>query len=363
MKKLFIFSNANGYGGAERSMEDIVSLLNQDYTIRIFTSNEKHIENLKKITNIEIIKLKNGNSPIVTIKNLVNIFSVLKKEKEAKILINTNKGAFYISILSFFLRQNINLFIYIRDFQWKYQNFIFDTLKKYNPLYLFTSQAFFDVESYFSQNIKNYKIIPNFIDLSNDIEFYNKQLKDADEKIILIPAMVNRWKGIEYAIESLSLIKKEVMQYNIKLYIIGKVIDEEYFKELNDLIEKLSLSNIVIFKNYTNNIEKYYRKSWIVLNTSISQYGGPETFGRTILEAWKYQKPVISFNCGGPKYIINNGINGILVEEKNTEELSQKILFLLDVNNYQMIVNNERRILYNNFSTNKIKLLLKEVLK
>jgi len=362
MKKLFIFSNANGYGGAERSMEDIVSLLNNDYIVKVFASNEKHIENLDKINDVEIIKLKNGNSPLVTIKNLVNIFVILKEERKAKLLINTNKGAFYISILSFFLRLKINVFIYIRDFQWKYQKFIFNSLKKYNLLYLFTSEAFFDVESYFSQNIKNYKVIPNFIDISNDIKFHNKQIKDIDEKIILIPAMISRWKGIEYAIQALSLIKKEVLQHNIKLYIVGKVIDEEYFEELNKLTDELSLSDIVIFKNYTDNIKEYYLKSWTVLNTSISQYGGPETFGRTILEAWKYQKPVISFNCGGPKYIIDNGVNGFLVEEKNTKELSQKILFLLDLNNYQRTTINGLNTLTNIYSSKKIKSLLKEIL-
>jgi glycosyltransferase involved in cell wall biosynthesis len=363
MKKIFIFSNANGYGGAERSIEDIITLFKDEYRIVVFASNKKHIENLKKISNIRIITLNNGNSLFITVNNLKKIFQIIKKENKLKLLINTNKGAFYFSILSYFLKPSFNLFIYIRDFQWKYQKFIFYALKKYNPTYLFTSMSFFDYKSFFSKNIKNYKIIPNFINTSDNLDSKKELTNDIhDEKIILIPAMINRWKGIEYAIKSLSLIKEEVFKYNIKLYIIGKVVDKEYFNELKSLVKESSLSNIVIFTDYTDNIEEYYKKSWIVLNTSISQYGGPETFGRTILESWKHKKPVIAFNCGGPKYIIKDGENGFLVEEKNINKLSQQILHLLNSKIYLTISIKGLETLTNEYSNKSIEFLLRDIL-
>ena len=95
-------------------------------------------------------------------------------------------------------------------------------------------------------------------------------------------------------------------------------------------------------KDFQNDeqIKILYENSLMVINSSISQYGGPETFGRTIIEAWSYKKPVIAFNVGGPKYIIDNGINGFLVEEKNVKELAEKINLLSNNSNLCKIFGN-----------------------
>ena len=73
-----------------------------------------------------------------------------------------------------------------------------------------------------------------------------------------------------------------------------------------------------------------YEEALFVVSSSISEFGGPETFGRTIIEAWSYKKAVISFNVGGPKYIIDDKVNGFLVEEKNTEEMARKMRCLYE---------------------------------
>ena len=60
----------------------------------------------------------------------------------------------------------------------------------------------------------------------------------------------------------------------------------------------------------------------------MSKFGGPESFGRTIVEAWSHRKPAIAFRCGGPKYLISDGDDGYLVEEGNVEELARRMLGL-----------------------------------
>jgi glycosyltransferase involved in cell wall biosynthesis len=71
----------------------------------------------------------------------------------------------------------------------------------------------------------------------------------------------------------------------------------------------------------------------MVCNTSISDHGGPETFGRTIIEAWSYEKPVIAFSVGGPKFIIDNNINGLLINEGDILGLANAINTLNNNNN------------------------------
>jgi len=60
----------------------------------------------------------------------------------------------------------------------------------------------------------------------------------------------------------------------------------------------------------------------MLLNTSLAEHGGPETFGRTIIEAWSYKKPVIAFSEGGPKYLISDNIDGLLIPEKDVQALA-----------------------------------------
>ena len=56
-----------------------------------------------------------------------------------------------------------------------------------------------------------------------------------------------------------------------------------------------------------------------------------EGWGLVITEAMSYGIPVISYDCPfGPKEIIQDGINGFLVNSGDEEILAQKISFLME---------------------------------
>ncbi|MEY8766333.1 MULTISPECIES: glycosyltransferase [Francisella] len=314
MKKVLILSNASGYGGAEKSIELVIQELVKLYRVDVLVENDEHENSISKKANI--ISLPKGNKILSIVKSLNIILNLCKTNTYCNILINTNKGAFFISILSFLgLFKKTNILIYIRDFQWKYQHFISFFLKRKNVKYIITTKAFFDYKSFFSKKIiDSYEIIPNW---TSEPILGEKEI--VDRKIILLPAMINRWKGIDYLIESSKKIENIVI---FEIWIIGKIIDNEYFKELKDLIDRLELSDKVKFFSYKKDLSYYYNNADVVVNSSISKYGGPETFGRTIIEAWSYGKPVISFDCGGPRYLIEDGVNGYLVKEANVTALA-----------------------------------------
>lgn len=53
----------------------------------------------------------------------------------------------------------------------------------------------------------------------------------------------------------------------------------------------------------------------------------------SIAEAMSCGIPVVSFNCPcGPRYIIRDGEDGILVENGNVEQLADKICYLIEMN-------------------------------
>ncbi|RZI96724.1 MAG: glycosyltransferase, partial [Haliea sp.] len=55
------------------------------------------------------------------------------------------------------------------------------------------------------------------------------------------------------------------------------------------------------------------------------QPGGPETFGRTVVEAWAHRKPVVAYAVGAPAGLITHEVDGLLVEEGDTRGLAEAL--------------------------------------
>ena len=317
---ILIISTASGYGGSERTIEIICKGLIQKHHVVVFAENEIHCRNLKN-NKIMVKTASRGNSIFATINNIQNI---IKLANESDVIItNTNKPAFLIAISSIF-SQNIKSkrkLIFVRDFQWRYKKIIKRLLD--NHIFCVASKA---VESYVNKNFdKKVYIIPNPIDDVSIDKLTTNEAFDIKEKFILCPAMISRWKGIHHILYA--MYKSNIL---VKLYVVGDVVDLQYYEELKQIVHRLGLSERVVFKGYTKNIQNYYRKCEFVISSSISRFGGPETFGRVIIESWQNEKTVIAFDCGGPSYLIDNEYNGILVEEGNDRELGDKINELLE---------------------------------
>lgn len=54
-----------------------------------------------------------------------------------------------------------------------------------------------------------------------------------------------------------------------------------------------------------------------------------ESFGLAYLEAWLCQKPVIGARIGSTECVINDGVDGLLVDPKSPEDLAEKVIALL----------------------------------
>jgi len=68
----------------------------------------------------------------------------------------------------------------------------------------------------------------------------------------------------------------------------------------------------------------FYKKASILLNLSRVDMW-VETFGLTILEAMAFGVPVIAPPVGGPREIVRNGVEGYIVDSRNSGELFQRI--------------------------------------
>lgn len=109
---------------------------------------------------------------------------------------------------------------------------------------------------------------------------------------------------------------------NWKLKIVGEGPEKI---SLEKEIKGLNLCNSVLLAGYSNNVRKEISESSIFV--LISLYEG---FGLVLLEAMACGLPLVAFACQfGPKDIIREGINGFLIENRSIENLSKKIILLI----------------------------------
>lgn len=318
MSKILVLSTGRGYGGAEKSIELLIKGLAKNNIVTVCVSNERHKKSLENIKDVKIVEVK--NTRFLWIYNIIIILNLLKSNDI--IILNTNKDAFCFAIIcSFFSSKNKSILVYIRDYQWRFKHFIFRFLN--GAKYLLPTRAILD-----DNNIKSLLKNKDFFIVEEPIEV-NRDVIYKKGKYILLLANISKWKGITLLIEA--YFKSKVYLKGVKLIICGGVIDRFYYKEIIDLINRYRLQDMVIIRDFQDDIivKDLYKNAYFVVNSSISQYGGPETFGRTIIEAWSEKKAVISFDIGGPKYIIEDKKNGILVEEGSIESLSNAIRLLI----------------------------------
>lgn len=162
--------------------------------------------------------------------------------------------------------------------------------------------------------------IHNGIDTRN-LSFLEKgqaQIRLINKRSNFLIGTIAEWtknKGILYLLEAAKNIK------DADFVLIGsgenpdKKIVERFIKENN-------LKNIHLHE-FIPDAVSYLKAFDIFVLTSIK-----EGLPYTILEAMLSGIPVMSTNVGGIPEIINNNINGILIEPKNSQQLTEKIIYL-----------------------------------
>lgn len=157
-------------------------------------------------------------------------------------------------------------------------------------------------------SLGNYDIINQF----GDIAEWNNQS-------ILYFGRISPYKGIEYLLEAFERIKKDYP--SLKLVVAG---GGKYYFDISKYREN---HNIHFINEYisTDRLATLIRKSTFVVCPYISA-----TQSGVISTCLALNKPVIATRVGGLEDMIENGVTGILIKEKNVDELVNAIRSLLD---------------------------------
>ncbi|MDD5359045.1 MAG: glycosyltransferase family 4 protein [Sulfurovaceae bacterium] len=160
-----------------------------------------------------------------------------------------------------------------------------------------------------------------------DFDFIHKFKKqfNLDGKFIVSSIGRITWlKDYETFIKSIAIAKKDIP--NIVGLIVGGYRDDkkEYFESLKELAIKENVENNIIFTGSISKIAEIYYLSDILVNASLKM----GNVGRTVSESLAMGTPVIATTFEGLNNIIKDGINGYVIENKNIDDLSSKIIKL-----------------------------------
>lgn len=175
-----------------------------------------------------------------------------------------------------------------------------------------------------------YKIHVHHSAIDCDKFFFQERTKEKKKRSIIHLVAVCRLiqkKGLEYAIKAVELVVKK--NKYIHFTIVGSGHLQSY---LEDLVKKLGLQNKVTFFGWATQeqVVKILNKSHIFLLPSTkSNKGDEEGIANALKEAMAMGLISIGTMHAGTPELIENGVSGYLVPEKDAKALAQKITYIV----------------------------------
>ncbi len=163
-----------------------------------------------------------------------------------------------------------------------------------------------------------------------------------------IVGQIGEWKGHEDLIEAVYILICKGIE-NIQLFIYGEG-DDLFIDNCKRQIKAYNIDKIVSWMGYVKSINEIYNNLNIVCIPSRSE----EPLATSALEPGTFSVPIVVTNCGGLPEIVENGINGIIVEAKNPIELANALEILV-INKKLMseMGKNHFKIVKDKFSNNQ----------
>lgn len=171
---------------------------------------------------------------------------------------------------------------------------------------------------------ENYVVIPNGVDEKDILVEKNDQIEEEfkNKRYILTAGNLIQTKGINYAIEAFARIHKQYE--DLVLVIIGQGQERE---NLEELARNKGIEDKVIFKGKLPHKElmQYMKECYFFILPSYK-----EGFGVVYIEAMAQGKVVIGCRGQGIEDVIENMVDGILVNPKDVDDLTVKMEYVIN---------------------------------
>ncbi|MFK7861171.1 MAG: glycosyltransferase family 4 protein [Granulosicoccus sp.] len=167
--------------------------------------------------------------------------------------------------------------------------------------------------------VKHINIVPNTVKLPLPAEepvLQPQSVLPSNQKLILMVARLQVLKGIDRLIYAFADICSKHPDWSVVVCGAGPERDN-----LSAMIERLNLGHRVYLVGKVGNVQQWYERADVFALTSKS-----EGFPNALLEAMACGCAPVSFDCeAGPRDIVRDGVDGILVADQDNEELASAL--------------------------------------
>lgn len=302
-------------------LELVERLLKEGYEVHISSPYGERIDELVDLGCIyhEIEVERHGMNPLSELKLLSNYRSLLNEVKPDYIFGYTIKPNIYGAIAA--KEKKIPFIANITGLGTAVEN-PGPVQKMMILLYKF---AFTDVQKVFFQNTENRQF---FIDHKIAIDkhgllpgsgvnlkrFSTKNYPNDDVIRFAFISRIMKEKGIDQYLEAAKTIKEKYK--NVEFHICG-FCEKEYEGKLNEYNE----NGIVIYHGMIRNVSEFLENIHCVVHPTYY----PEGLSNVLLEACATGRPIITTDRSGCREVVDDGINGYKISQKNTQELVEAI--------------------------------------
>ncbi|MGB7401964.1 MAG: glycosyltransferase family 4 protein [Arcobacter sp.] len=359
-KKILEVCLSPDLGGLELYMANCSNALSNNFDVSCVVANNSKLKTY--INNLEKFELKRNSS--FSLFNSFRLSRIIDKKKIDIIHIHWTKDIPMVVLAKLFSKRkpkivqtrHMTMTRFKSDF---YHKFLY---KNIDTIICVTKALEEQIKKFIPSDIRpKTKLIYLGVD---EVAFFKKEeikeIKDnlnvGNSFMIGLIGRINEFKGQHLLIDAMKELKSKNL--DIKSYIVGHAMSEEYLKELKEKVFDENLQDVVKFLGFTKEPHKFMQACDVVLMTSKN-----ETFGLVTIEAMKNGTAVIAANSGGALEVIDDRKNGLLFENQNFQDLALKIEELYNDNNLvNTLVNNAKIKVNEEFDNNKqFKKLIEEL--
>ena len=287
---------------------------------------------------IKVINLNIGFEKLWTCSFIRKIFVYLKKQRQFKKALTNELMRIRPDITISLLRREINFINDIKDGSRKigemhinranYRNYstekvcfikklfakfwssnLLHHLQKLDKLVVLTDR---DRDSWVELN--------NVVTIPDPLSILPTKISPLTEKRVVAIARYSHEKGIDLLLKAWSIVEKQISDWRLDVFGDG---DRAPYEQLIDEL-KINRKSCLLHGR-TDDVEKEYCNSSIFVLSSRF-----EGFGMVLTEAMACGLPVVSFDCPwGPRSIITDGEDGLLVENGNTYALASSLIRMI----------------------------------
>lgn len=320
-KKILIVVPTLSAGGSER----VISILfnhfdrNRFEVFLIILDSTNVFYSLTNVNNVFYLKKKDVKSSVMT------IFRIIRKEKPHVILATMASLNILLSVIhifyprfKLFIRESTFPSIHFKSIKF---GFVYERLIKL--FYPFSHRIICQSNDMLLDLNLNYGIRKSkMVVINNPVNVDHFPLKVNGRKVrptFITVARLDLAKGYNRILRSLAF-----MKIDFEYIIVGDFTRNEYNYQLRDefdqLVTELGLTDRIRMVGVSKFPQTYLEQADVYLHGSYY-----EGFPNALLEAGSVGLPVVSFSTTGISEILQNGVNGFIVEDNNLRAFADAI--------------------------------------